>query len=161
MIPTQKLIVRKIQLALFANAQCQTGVVPKHVWFDDRGPHSRPEILCLLFAQDPYWGYCYGHVRATANGFVAYLIHLRNLISAETAHGVMCEFYMTMLRPQRFWLPHEGALLSTYIEAESFDRACDALVRLIERFDLEEYKIAWCRPADDRIAKIWRRAGPI
>lgn len=148
--------IRKIQRALLSNPGCETGVVVKTVWHTDRGYWDEPEALCLLSAGDPYWGYWYGHVRAIECGFAAYLVKTPDLASAQTAEGVLSEFFKRMIFPERLDLPRANSPLKVYAEAPWFEMACEHLAGMVAAFSTRAARDICGEPAEERILKLWQ-----
>lgn len=132
-------IVMQIERALTKNPHCGCGLLLKQRAFAlEQGPSGRPEALALLFADDSFLGYWYGHVQATpsGDGFVALLVWSRRLVNAVQVPLLFQRFHYWM----RVRLEYEPCSVQAegdaYAEAATLEQAVRDLERMIARFDI-------------------------
>lgn len=129
----------RLERALAGNAHCECGLLTaKRAFIIDRGPSGGPEALALLFADDSFLGYWYGHVQPlpTRQRFVALLVWSKRLINAANVPLLFRRFhYWTRVR-----LEYEPCTVQAgddaYAEADGFSPAVACLERMIARFDI-------------------------
>lgn len=55
--------IQPLKSNLARNKCCQTGLMAEHkVFFRNNEPHCSPELLTLIYADDPFFGYWRGHI---------------------------------------------------------------------------------------------------
>jgi len=137
--PLQRQVEEHIHAALDS---CRLGLgwmLARRVAFSVRGPSGAPELLALIFADDPSQGYWYGHIvrhpvrRAL---FVSAIVWTDVFIDAGEPQLVLNRFhYWTSVRlryqPCTAQQPDD-----TYAEAATFDQASRNLALMVRRFDL-------------------------
>ncbi|MDO9268864.1 MAG: hypothetical protein Q7T96_07110 [Methylobacter sp.] len=134
--------VRCVEAALERNRNCATGLVTqKRVFGIHRGPSGEEEILALLYAEDSYFGYWYGHIvkhPRNAAKFVSLIVWSNKLANAQTVPLLFQRFY--------YWikdrLEYHSCVVQNpddaYQESHSIEEAASNLAKMITRFDLDK-----------------------
>ncbi|MDD5394322.1 MAG: hypothetical protein PHE17_15010 [Thiothrix sp.] len=134
--------VRSIELAVAGNPNCTTGLFTlNRVVGIQKGPSGGEEILALLYADDPWFGYWYGHIlrhpknREVFVSLLAWSVHLPN---APTVPLFFRRFH--------FWVTKRGVIRpcaiqnrdDAYQEDSSLGGAAANLAKIIGCFSLEK-----------------------
>ncbi|MDP1774690.1 MAG: hypothetical protein Q8L15_20680 [Methylobacter sp.] len=134
--------VRCVEAALDSNPECAAGLITqKKVFGVPRGPSGEAEILALLYADDSYFGYWYGHiVRHPQNAamFVSMIVWSDKLVNAQTVPLLFRRFH--------YWIKdrleyHSCVVQNSddaYQESSSIEKAASNLARMVTRFDLDK-----------------------
>lgn len=134
--------VRCVDAALNRNQCCATGLVTqKRVFGIPCGPSGDVEIIAVLYADDSWFGYWYGHIiRHPKNPsiFVSLLVWSDKLVNAQTVPLFFQRFH--------YWikdrLEHHCCTVQNaddaYQESVSIEQAANNLSRMISRFDIEK-----------------------
>lgn len=140
-------IAARLERAIRNNPRCGGGLlVAGRAFAIDRGPSGGPEALALLFADDSFQGYWYGHVLPlpASSRFAALLAWSKCLVNAGTVPLLFRRFHYWM----RVRLQYEPCSVQAeddaYAEAANFQAAVFKLETIIARFDIAR---RW--PAED------------
>lgn len=156
--------IRCVEAALNRNPNCTTGLVTqKRVFAVPRGPSGGAEILTLIYADDSFFGYWYGHIvqhPEDANMFVSLIVWSDKLVNAQNVPLLFKRFH--------YWIKdrleyHPCAVQNSddaYQESRSIDNAASNLARMITRFDLDkrrgdEYGLYSNSPPELRILNVY------
>jgi hypothetical protein len=138
--------MKQIQAALDASSGCSAGLTGQKMVFGiDRGPSGGPEILAVLYLDDPTFGFWYGHILRHPQKpgvFVALIVWASKFINATNVPLLFRRFhYWIAVR-----LQHRDCLVQNpddaYAESRSLDSAASALIQMIYRFDIDK-RIGW------------------
>ena|GEM_PF-6602267 len=137
-----KFCIDTLETALQNNPKCSTGLVVLQRAFGipNNDSDADGEILVILYADDPTFGYWYGHIQrhpTKSNGYVSAVVWCNRLINAPTPRLLFARF--------RYWimdrLEYEPCSSQwdgdVFAETEALVSATKALAKMIEAFDLE------------------------
>lgn len=156
--------VANIELALRSSCGCSAGLTAQmRVFGVPHGPSGGPELLALMYADDPLIGYWYGHVLAdpgNAQQFVAVIVWSERLVNANTVPLLFRRFHYWIKDRLQYQPCSVQNSDDAYCEAPSLEAAASALAIMIRRFDLEKrlghedgpYAIS---PPELRILKVY------
>jgi hypothetical protein len=134
--------VRRVESALAGNPNCTAGLFTMNrVVGIQKGPSGGEEILALLYADDPWFGYWYGHIlRHPKNRevFVSLLVWSDKLPNAPTVPLFFRRFH--------YWVIERGAVHpctiqnrdDAYQESPSLGGAAANLAKIISWFEFEK-----------------------
>lgn len=131
-----------VELALRCNLQCSPGLMgQKRVFGVLCGPLGGPEVLALLYADDPCFGYWYGHVlRHPANPlrFVSVIVWSERFVNATTVPLLFRRFHYWIKDRLQYQPCAVQNADDAYYEADTLDVAARGLAVMINRFHLEK-----------------------
>lgn len=131
-------MIQLIEETIVANPRCQLGLMLQpRAFYREK---DSPELLTLIFADDPSRHYFYGHVLTHPHQpdcFVAILAWSKKFINAPTVPLYFARY--------RFWMEERGEYElcvaqtpeDVYGESASFSGAVWLLKKMIDRFDFE------------------------
>ena len=131
-------MIHLIEEAITANPHCQMGLMLQpRVFYLEK---DSPELLTMIFADDPSLHYFYGHILAhpdKSDCFVALLVWTKKFINAATVPLYFARY--------RFWMEERGEYdpcvaqtpEDVYGESASFSGAVLLLKKMIDRFDFK------------------------
>lgn len=153
-----------VERALSNNPRCCTGLMAnKRAFGVPYGPSGGPEILTMLYIDDPSFGYWYGHVmRHPANEqvFVAMIVWATQFINAQSVPLLFRRFHYWG-KDRLYYQPCSIQNVDdAYCEADTLEKSARNLSSMIARFDLEKrrghedgpYAIS---PEDMRILNVY------
>jgi len=134
--------IELIEKALRENRKCSTGLaVQQKVYGVQRSDDvHNAEILACIYADDPIFGYWYGHIfrhPKKEHTLVSAVTWSTKLVNAQSSRLLVDRF--------RYWvidrLEYEPCLSQhdgdVYAETNNFSEATQALCRMVEKFALE------------------------
>lgn len=134
--------VSRIESALRQNPDCIAGLtIQKCAFGVPRGPSGGPEVLALVYADDPAFGYWYGHVLRhphDSRRFVALLVWSDRLVNATTVPLLFRRFHYWIKDRLEYQPCAVQNADDAYYEAGSLEEAANALAIMISRFNLEK-----------------------
>jgi len=153
-----------VEAALNRNHNCAAGLVTQtRVFAVPRGPSGAAEILALLYADDSFFGYWYGHIVRHPQDttlFVSLIVWSDKLVNAQNVPLFFKRFH--------YWIKdrleyHPCAVQNAddaYQESRSIENAASKLARMIARFDLDkrrgdEYGLFADSPPELRILNVY------
>ena len=157
--------VRQIETALSENPQCMAGLFTQNrVFAIPENSVGGSEVLALLYADDSFFGYWYGHIIRhpdNASLFVSLIVWSDKLVNAQNVP--------LLFKRYRYWIIdrleyHECAVQDAddaYQESYSIEQAASNLAEMIARFDLDkrtgnEFGPYAESPAELRILQIYK-----
>ena len=134
--------VQAVDAALAASLSSNAGLFIQRKAFGSlRGPSGEPEVLALIYADDPVFGYWYGHVLQHPKRpkvFVAAIVWSKKLVEASSAPLLFARFHYWV----RDRLEYEPCSTQrdgdVYCEAASLPSAAFSLAHMIHEFDLDK-----------------------
>lgn len=153
-----------VETALSRNTRCSSGLVAQNRVFGiHRGPSEGAEILAIIYADDSFFGYWYGHIvqhpQDTAV-FVSLIVWSDKLVNAQNVPLLFKRFH--------YWIKdrleyHPCAIQNAndaYQESRSIENAASNLARMVARFDLDsrrgdEYGLFANSPPELRILNVY------
>ena len=157
-----------VNSALNSNPKCYTGIlIQKKVFGVPIGPSGATEILGLIYADDPTFGYWYAHIMEHPDKpkvFVSAIVWSTKLVNAPSTQLQFERF--------RYWimdrLEYEPCLSQrdgdVYSESKSLIGAATELAMMIIEFDIKKRcecdgKLADGSQADNRILSVYGMTG--
>lgn len=131
-------VIQLIEMAIAANPRCQMGLMlrPRAFYWEK----DSPELLTMLFADDPSLQYFYGHVLAhpkKPDYFVAVLTWSEKFINAQSIPSYFAQYH-AWVKERGYYEPCSTQTPEdAYGESESFLGAVLLLKKMIDRFDVE------------------------
>lgn len=134
--------VRHVETALARNPKCSAGMVARNSVFGiQHGPSGGPELLAILYADDSFFGYWYGHIlRHPENPgvFVSLIVWSEKLVNAKNIPLFFQRFHYWIedrlyYEPCTIQSPNDA-----YWESNSFNDAAAALAIIISQFDFDK-----------------------
>ncbi|WP_143221940.1 hypothetical protein [Acetobacter fabarum] len=127
----------KNRLAL--NKHCQTGLMAEHkVFFRNNGPQGSPELLALIYADDPFFGYWYGHIVRSKDGYASILSWMTIYVNAPFEQLLFRRYHYHAYIRQRYEPCYAQAPDDVFAHSASFSEALAKLHGIIEQFDIEK-----------------------
>lgn len=131
--------IQALKNSLALNKHCQTGLMAEHkVFFRSNGPHCSPELLTLIYADDPFFGYWYGHIVRHNSGYAAILSWMTVYINAASPQLLFRRFHYHAYIRQRYEPCYAQAPDDVFAHAASFSEALAQLHTIIQKFDIEK-----------------------
>ncbi|MDD5394321.1 MAG: hypothetical protein PHE17_15005 [Thiothrix sp.] len=134
--------MRRVESALAGNPNCTTGLfTTNRVVGIQKGPSGGEEILALLYADDPWFGYWYGHIlrhpknREVFVSLLAWSVHLPN---APTVPLFFRRFHYWVIERGAHHLCTVQDHNDAYQESFSLGGAAANLAKIIGCFSLEK-----------------------
>jgi hypothetical protein len=157
--------VRCIEAALSSNPHCTAGLFTQNrVFAIPENSANGAEVLALLYADDSFFGYWYGHIiRHPENPalFVSLIVWSEKLVNAQNVP--------LLFKRYRYWiidcLEYDECAVQdaddAYQESCSIEMAARNLAEMIARFDLDkrtgnEFGLYADSPPELRILQIYR-----
>lgn len=106
-----------------------------------RGPSGGPELLALIYADDPVFGYWYGHALRHPRRkkiFVAVIVRSNKLVEASSVPLLFARFHYWMTGRLQYEPCYSQRNGDVYDEADSLNSAASRLACMIQEFKLEE-----------------------
>lgn len=160
--------VQIVKSSLSASLGSADGLfVQKNTFGTHQGPSGGPEVLALIFADDPVFGYWYGHVlqhpkrRAT---YVAAIVWTKKLVEAPSVPLLFARFHY-WIKDRLEYEPCSTQLNGdVYCEAANLPAAASCLARMIREFELgkragSEGTAFESSPVDLRVLDIYGSEG--
>lgn len=129
-----------IEAALLRSEKCAAGLTGhSRVFGMDVGPSGGPEVLATLFLDDPFFGFWYGHIQRHPRRpvFVSQIIWTSRFINAQTVPLLFRRFHYWIKDRLEYQPCAVQSDTDAYAEADSLEAAADALILMIERFDID------------------------
>lgn len=135
-----------VQSALDASKTCTAGLTGQtRVFGIERGPSGGPEILAVLYLDDPTFGFWYGHILRHPQKpgvFVALIVWSSQFINATNVPLLFRRFHYWIKVRLKYRSCVVQAPDDAYAEASRLDSAAAALIQMIHRFDIDK-RIGW------------------
>jgi hypothetical protein len=132
--------VERIEAALARSKGCVAGLAAQRRAFSvDVGPSGGPEILATIFVDDPFFGFWYGHIQRHPRRplFVSQIVWTDRLINAQTVPLLFRRFHYWIKDRLEYQPCAVQSAGDAYAESDSLEAAADALILMIERFDID------------------------
>lgn len=129
-----------IEAALARTGKCAVGLTGRSGVFGmEAGPSGGPEILVTLFLDDPFFGFWYGHIQRHPRNplFVSQIVWTSRFINAQTVPLLFRRFHYWIRDRLEYQPCAVQSAGDAYAESDSLEAAVDALVLMIERFDID------------------------
>ena len=157
--------VRCVEEALVKNPKCVSGLLTqKKVFGILQGPSGGPEMLALLYADDSFSGYWYGHIVQHPQDptiFVSLIVWSDKFVNGQDV-SLFFKHYHYWIKDRLEYYPcsiqNED---DAYRQSESIENAANDLASMIGQFDLEkrrgdEYGLFEDSPSELRIIFIYK-----
>jgi len=133
--------VDRIEAALARSKSCASGLAARGRAFSmDAGPFGGPEILATIFLDDPFFGFWYGHILPHPRRpavFVSQIVWTDRFINAQTVPLLFRRFHYWIKDRLEYQPCAVQSAGDAYAESDSLEAAADALILMIERFDID------------------------
>jgi len=129
-----------IEAAMERSGKCTAGLTGRSRAFGvEMGPSGGPEILAPIFLDDPFFGFWYGHILRHPHKplFVSQIVWTSRFINAQTVPLLFRRFHYWIKDRLEYQPCAVQSAGDAYAEADSLEVAVDALVLMIERFDID------------------------
>lgn len=135
-------LISRIENSLARNAHCSAGLIAQNLVFGiQHGPSGGPEILAVIYADDSFFGYWYGHILRHPEKpkvFVSLIVWSNKLVNASNVPLLFRRFH--------YWIKdrleyHPCAVQSfddAYQESSSLQGATECLAQMIKQFSLDK-----------------------
>lgn len=134
--------VSKVEEALRQNRHCSSGLMARKGVFGIRnGPSGGPEILTLIYADDQFFGYWYGHVvwhPKNENVIVSLLVWTSEFINAPTVPLLFRRFHYWIRDRLKYRPCSVQNADDAYRESGSIEEAANSLAKMIGNFDIDK-----------------------
>ena len=131
--------IQALKNRLALNKRCQTGLMAENnVFFRSNGPHCAPELLTLIYADDPFFGYWYGHIVRSNGGYASILSWMTVYINAPSQQLLFRRFHYHAYIRQRYEPCYAQGPDDVFAYSATFSEALAKLHVIIERFDIEK-----------------------
>lgn len=134
--------VQLLEKALKSNPKCETGLlIHQRVFGIAKGPSGSSELLALVYADDPSFGYWYGHILTHPSKptlFASMIVWSEKLVNAPTIPLQFARFHYWIkdrLNYEPCSFQNEG---DVYAESSSIIASANKLATMITVFDLEK-----------------------
>lgn len=156
--------VFEVEDALRKNQHCSSGMLAQNRVFGiQHGPSGGPEILALIYADDPFFGYWYGHVVQHPKNLemiVSLLVWTSKFINAPTVPLLFRRFHYWIKDRLEYHPCSVQNADDAYCECRSLEEGAGSLARMIGNFNLDrrrgdEYGPYAISPPELRILTIY------
>lgn len=134
--------VQLIEKALKSNPKCETGLlIHQRVFGIAKGPSGSSELLAMVYADDPSFGYWYGHILvhpSQSSFFLSTIVRSQILVNASTVPLQFARFHYWLkdrLKYEPCSFQHEE---DVYAESDSMFAAAHKLAAMIAVFDVKK-----------------------